>query len=132
MQHDPFADIEADVDAPLLPFDVCPATGPRLRGLPFLNAHRGTDLLEDALHGLLSCSSITLGHRSGDVFVGLDGVRVRVIRHQPLPGAAGEDLGHHPVEGMEHLVPAAMQEQLVKSNVRGKEVFQVAGLSEPA
>jgi hypothetical protein len=56
------------------------------------------------------------------LLVGVERMRPRRPRHQPLVRATAHDLRDHLAEGAEHVVAAGLEDQVVELDVDGEEV----------
>jgi hypothetical protein len=89
-------------------------------------------LRQQRRHPGLRRRRIPVADRMRHLLVGVERMRTRRPRHQPLVRATAEDLRDHLAEGAEHVVAAGLEDQVVELDVGGEEVDEGAGLAEAA
>jgi hypothetical protein len=95
-------------------------------------ADRAADLRQQRRHPRLRRRRVAIADRVRHLLVGIERMRPRRPRHQPLVRPTAEDLRNHLAEGAEHVVAAGLEDQVVELDVGGEEVDEGAGLPEAA
>jgi hypothetical protein len=96
------------------------------------SADRTADLRQQRRHARLRRRGVPIPDRMRHLLVGVERMRTRRPRHEPLVRTTAEYLRDHLAEVAEHVVAAGLEDQVVELDVGGEEVDEGAGLAEAA